>query len=52
MPDQPKPDAALTRLLGIMARLRAPDGCPWDQVQDFASIAPYTIEEALSLIHI
>ena len=28
-----------------MARLRAPDGCPWDQVQDFASIAPYTVEE-------
>ncbi|MDB5374072.1 MAG: nucleoside triphosphate pyrophosphohydrolase [Belnapia sp.] len=40
------PEAALTRLLSIMARLRAPDGCPWDQVQDFASIAPYTIEEA------
>jgi len=38
--------AALRRLLDIMARLRAPDGCPWDQVQDFASIAPYTIEEA------
>jgi len=30
-----------------MARLRDPaGGCPWDQVQDFASIAPYTIEEA------
>jgi ATP diphosphatase len=40
------PDAALLRLLDIMARLRAPDGCPWDRVQDFASIAPYTIEEA------
>lgn len=39
------PEAALARLLAIMARLRAPDGCPWDQVQDFASIAPYTIEE-------
>jgi len=35
------------RLLEIMARLRAPDkGCPWDLAQDFASIAPYTIEEA------
>jgi nucleoside triphosphate diphosphatase len=34
------------RLLKIMARLRAPDGCPWDREQDFASIAPYTIEEA------
>ncbi|MBU8546953.1 MULTISPECIES: nucleoside triphosphate pyrophosphohydrolase [Roseomonadaceae] len=40
------PAAALTRLLDIMVRLRAPDGCPWDRVQDFASIAPYTIEEA------
>ncbi|WP_458096873.1 nucleoside triphosphate pyrophosphohydrolase [Roseomonas sp. WA12] len=35
----------LSRLLGIMARLRAPDGCPWDREQDFASIAPYTVEE-------
>lgn len=34
-------------LLDIMARLRDPqDGCPWDVEQDFASIAPYTIEEA------
>jgi ATP diphosphatase len=42
----PQPDQALLRLLSIMARLRAPDGCPWDREQDFASIAPYTIEEA------
>jgi ATP diphosphatase len=35
----------LSRLLAIMARLRAPDGCPWDREQDFASIAPYTVEE-------
>lgn len=34
-------------LLAIMARLRDPrTGCPWDLEQDFASIAPYTIEEA------
>jgi nucleoside triphosphate diphosphatase len=34
-------------LAEIMARLRNPDGgCPWDMEQDFASIAPYTIEEA------
>ncbi|MDH3263079.1 MAG: nucleoside triphosphate pyrophosphohydrolase [Paracoccaceae bacterium] len=40
-------EAALTRLLDIMARLRDPaTGCPWDIEQDFASIAPYTIEEA------
>jgi nucleoside triphosphate diphosphatase len=41
------PDGGLSRLLEIMARLRDPDsGCPWDLVQDFATIAPYTIEEA------
>ena len=35
------------RLLDIMARLRDPKGgCPWDLEQDFATIAPYTIEEA------
>ena len=37
----------LTRLLEIMAQLRDPDtGCPWDIAQSFATIAPYTIEEA------
>ena len=37
----------IDRLLAIMDRLRDPDGgCPWDIEQDFASIAPYTIEEA------
>jgi ATP diphosphatase len=39
--------ASLDHLARIMARLRDPaDGCPWDLAQDFASIAPYTIEEA------
>lgn len=39
--------APTDRLLEIMAKLRNPDGgCPWDVEQDFASIAPYTIEEA------
>jgi ATP diphosphatase len=38
---------SLADLLAIMARLRdSADGCPWDQVQNFATIAPYTIEEA------
>jgi len=37
----------IERLRAIMARLRDPDGgCPWDVQQSFASIAPYTIEEA------
>jgi ATP diphosphatase len=41
------PQGGMPRLLEIMARLRDPDsGCPWDIEQDFASIAPYTIEEA------
>jgi len=36
----------MRELLTIMERLRAADGCPWDRAQTFASIAPYTIEEA------
>ncbi|MFO0989455.1 MAG: nucleoside triphosphate pyrophosphohydrolase [Alphaproteobacteria bacterium] len=37
----------IERLLAIMARLRDPErGCPWDREQSFATIAPYTIEEA------
>src|SRR5207253_153450 len=37
----------IARLLEIMAALRTPGtGCPWDLAQNFASIAPYTIEEA------
>ena len=39
--------AAIDDLLTIMAKLRDPqDGCPWDIEQDFASIAPFTVEEA------
>ena len=37
----------ISRLLEIMAALRTPvTGCPWDLEQDFATIAPYTLEEA------
>lgn len=50
-PRTPRPPAdpgrSLEKLLEVMARLRDPvGGCPWDQVQDFRTIAPYTIEEA------
>jgi nucleoside triphosphate diphosphatase len=53
-PEAPEPSSAdreageaFARLLAIMARLRDPaHGCPWDLEQDFASIAPYTVEEA------
>ena len=38
---------SLSRLLQIMVTLRDPvEGCEWDRAQTFASIAPYTIEEA------
>jgi ATP diphosphatase len=41
------PSRDISRLLEIMAALRTPGtGCPWDLEQNFASIAPYTIEEA------
>jgi ATP diphosphatase len=40
-------DRPIDRLVAIMRRLRAPvDGCEWDRQQSFATIAPYTIEEA------
>src|ERR1700738_1387953 len=38
--------ARLRELLAIMERLRGEGACPWDRAQTFASIAPYTIEEA------
>jgi nucleoside triphosphate diphosphatase len=47
--DNPSPTAAeaIDALLALMARLRDPvAGCPWDVEQSFATIAPYTIEEA------
>lgn len=41
------PSRHIDTLIAIMAALRDPEtGCPWDVRQDFASIAPYTIEEA------
>jgi ATP diphosphatase len=43
----PTPSREIADLLALMAALRDPaTGCPWDVAQDFASIAPYTIEEA------
>lgn len=43
----PAADRPIDRLLAVMARLRDPEtGCPWDVEQTFATIAPYTVEEA------
>lgn len=45
--DEMNPDNGTGELLAIMRKLRDPDGgCPWDLEQNFATIAPYTIEEA------
>ena len=38
--------AAFARLLAVVDRLRAPDGCPWDRQQTVASMAPHLVEEA------
>jgi ATP diphosphatase len=40
------PSRDIATLVAIMKRLREPGGCPWDRDQSFATIAPYTIEEA------
>src|SRR5215510_10607763 len=54
VPPQSSPPTQLKKtlpeLLDIMAALRTPTtGCPWDLVQTFATIAPYTIEEAYEI---
>jgi XTP/dITP diphosphohydrolase/tetrapyrrole methylase family protein/MazG family protein len=46
-PDRP---AEVERLREIMARLRAPDGCPWDREQTHQTLAPYLIEECCELL--
>ncbi len=40
----------IERAVSIMARLRAPGGCPWDREQTFDSIKPYTLEEAYEVL--
>lgn len=50
-PAQDDAGRALAALLELMARLRDPlRGCPWDREQSFASIAPYTLEEAYEVV--
>jgi MazG family protein len=44
--DPARAAALFERSVAIMARLRAPDGCPWDREQSFESIRKYTLEEA------
>jgi MazG family protein len=42
--------ARFERAVAIMARLRAPGGCPWDREQTFDTIKPYTIEETYEVL--
>jgi ATP diphosphatase len=42
--------AAVERLVEVMRRLRAPDGCPWDKEQDLRSLRPYLVEETYEVL--
>ena len=42
--------AKLERLIDIMRRLRAPDGCPWDREQTLASLRPFVLEETYEVL--
>lgn len=44
------PGEGFARLVEIMARLRAPGGCPWDREQSFDTIKPYLLEEAYEVM--
>lgn len=46
----PIPGDGFTRLVEIMAKLRAPDGCPWDREQTFDTIKPYLLEETYEVL--
>ena len=54
LPELPAPDpeehAAFAALLGLVRRLRAPDGCPWDRDQTLHTMTPYIVEEAYEVI--
>src|SRR5579871_5791195 len=48
-PDAERIKAAFAALVEVVARLRAPDGCPWDRAQTLATIKPYTLEETFEV---
>jgi tetrapyrrole methylase family protein / MazG family protein len=49
-PPSPLPGPAFDALVALIARLRAPGGCPWDREQTHASLKPMTIEEAYEVL--
>jgi MazG family protein len=50
MSDKLSTGAKFERLVALMARLRAPGGCPWDREQTFDTIKPYTLEETYEVL--
>lgn len=49
-PDAERLGASFRRLCEVVAKLRSPEGCPWDRVQTLESIKPYTLEETYELL--
>lgn len=45
-----KPKPALTDLLAVMAKLRSPEGCPWDREQDHMTLRTHAVEEVYELM--
>ena len=50
MPINADPSTSFAQLVEITARLRAPDGCPWDREQTFDTIKPYLLEETYEVL--
>jgi len=50
MSNQPTAGEKFQQLVELMARLRAPGGCPWDREQTYDSIKPYTLEETYEVL--
>lgn len=49
-PDSGETGAAFARLCEVIAKLRSPEGCPWDRKQTLSTIKPYTLEETYELL--
>jgi tetrapyrrole methylase family protein/MazG family protein len=50
MNDQATPDESFSRLVALMARLRGPEGCPWDRKQTPDSLKPFLVEECYEVV--
>src|SRR5215212_9536286 len=50
MSDAARAAQELTRLVEIVARLRAPDGCPWDREQTIDTLKPFVLEETYEVL--